>query len=77
MLKRLQRHPLLANAAEVLVDAVRYVAILLVMIVLLGHAAGLAFSDGRDDQPRTRWTTMTALMRSSAPGVTGSSPTRC
>lgn len=43
MLKRLQRYPLLVGAGEVLVDAVRYVAIMLVVIVLLGQAVGLAF----------------------------------
>jgi hypothetical protein len=39
MLRKLQQHPLLAGVGEVLVDAVRYVA---VMVVLLGHLARLA-----------------------------------
>jgi hypothetical protein len=43
MLKALRHHPLLVGTAEVLVDAARYVAIVLVVIVLLGQAAKLAF----------------------------------
>jgi hypothetical protein len=43
MLKALRHHPLLVGTAEVLADAVRYVAIVLVVIVLLGQAAKLAF----------------------------------
>jgi hypothetical protein len=39
MLRKLQQHPLLAGVGEVLVDAVRYVAVL---IVLLGYLARLA-----------------------------------
>jgi hypothetical protein len=42
MLRKLQQHPLLAGAGEVLVDAVRYVAIMVVLVVLLGYLARLA-----------------------------------
>jgi hypothetical protein len=42
MLKKLQQHPLLAGANEVLVDAARYVAIMMVLIVLFGQLAKLA-----------------------------------
>jgi hypothetical protein len=41
MLRKLRRHPLLAGAEEVLLDAVRYVAVVLVLLVLLGYLAGL------------------------------------
>jgi len=37
MLRALRQHPLLVGMAEVLVDAVRYVAIVLVVFVLLGQ----------------------------------------
>ena len=37
MLKPLRHHPLLVGTAEVLVDAVRYVAIMLVVLLLLGQ----------------------------------------
>jgi hypothetical protein len=39
MLKALRQHPLLVGTAEVLTDAARYVAIVLVMLMLLGHLA--------------------------------------
>jgi hypothetical protein len=42
-LRMLRRHPLLLGAAEVVADAVRYVAITLVVLLLLGQAAKLAF----------------------------------
>jgi hypothetical protein len=42
MLRKLQQHPLLAGAGEVLVDAARYVAIVLVMLLLLGQLAKVA-----------------------------------
>ena len=42
MLTRLRRHPLLAGAAEVLVDATLYVAALLALIMLLGQLVKLA-----------------------------------
>jgi hypothetical protein len=41
MLTKLQRHPLLAGAGEVLTDAVRYVAIIVALVVLLGHVVRL------------------------------------
>ncbi len=41
MLTRLRRLPLLAGAGEVLLDAVRYVAIIIVLVVLLGYFARL------------------------------------
>ena len=41
MLRMLRRHPLLVGTAEVLVDAVRYIAVLVALIVVLGHLATL------------------------------------
>ena len=41
MLGRLRRHPVLVGAAGVLADAVRYLALMLLVILLLGQAAGL------------------------------------
>jgi hypothetical protein len=41
MLRALRRHPLLAGTAEVLVDAVRYIAVIAMAIMLLGAVAGL------------------------------------
>ena len=38
----LRRHPLLLDAAEVLVDAARYVAIVLVVLLLVGQLAKVA-----------------------------------
>ena len=38
MLKALRHHPLMVGTAEVLVDAVRYVTIVLVVLLLLGAA---------------------------------------
>jgi hypothetical protein len=37
MLKALRQHSLLVGMAEVLADAARYVAIVLVVLVVLGH----------------------------------------
>ena len=42
MLKALRHHPLLAGTAEMLVDAVRYIAVVLVVLVLLGQLAKVA-----------------------------------
>ena len=42
MLNTLRQHALLAGAGEVLTDAVRYVAIVLVVLVLLGQVVRLA-----------------------------------
>jgi predicted DNA repair protein MutK len=42
MLRKLQQHPLLAGLGEVLVDAMRYVAVMVVLVVLLGYLARLA-----------------------------------
>jgi len=42
MLKALRDHPLLVGTAEVLLDAVRYVTIVLLMLLLLGQAAKVA-----------------------------------
>jgi hypothetical protein len=39
---RALRHPLLVGTAEVLADAVRYVAIMLVVLLLLRHLARIA-----------------------------------
>jgi hypothetical protein len=41
MLTRLRRLPLLAGATEVLTDAVRYLAIMAVLVMLLGYVARL------------------------------------
>ena len=43
MLRALRRHPLLAAMVEVLVDAARYVAILLLVFMVMVQAAKLAF----------------------------------
>jgi hypothetical protein len=43
MLKALRHHPLLVGMADVLADAVRYVAIVLGALVLLGQLAKVAF----------------------------------
>jgi hypothetical protein len=42
MLKVLRQHPLLVGMAEVLADAVRYVAIVLFVLMLLGQLIRLA-----------------------------------
>ena len=42
MLKALCHHPLMVGMAEVLVDAARYVAIVLLVLVLLGQLANIA-----------------------------------
>ena len=42
MLRALRWHPLLAAVVEVLVDAARYVAIMVVLVVLVGYIARLA-----------------------------------
>jgi hypothetical protein len=42
MLKALRHYPLLAGTAEVLVDAARYVAVMLIMLLLLGQLANVA-----------------------------------
>ena len=39
MLRTTLQHPLLAGAGEVLADAVRYVAVMLVLVMLLGYLA--------------------------------------
>jgi hypothetical protein len=39
----LRRHPLLVGTAEVMADAIRYVAIMLIVLLLLGQFAKLAF----------------------------------
>jgi hypothetical protein len=42
MLRALRQHPLLVGMGEVLADAVRYVAIVLVVLMLLGQVLGSA-----------------------------------
>ena len=42
MLKALRHHPLLAGIAEVLADTARYVATMLVVLLLLGQLAKVA-----------------------------------
>jgi hypothetical protein len=42
MLRTLRRQPLLLGMAEVLADAVRYVAIVLVVLMVLGQLAKVA-----------------------------------
>ena len=39
MLKALRHHSAMVGTAELLVDATRYIAIVLVMLLLLGHLA--------------------------------------
>jgi hypothetical protein len=43
MLKALRHHSLLAGTAEVLLDATRYVAIVLVVLLLMGQLVQVAF----------------------------------
>ena len=43
MLRTLRQHPLLVGMAEVLADAVRYVAVVLGALLLLGQLAKAAF----------------------------------
>jgi hypothetical protein len=42
MLKAMRDHPLMVGTAEVLADAVRYVAIVLVVLLLVGQLAKVA-----------------------------------
>jgi hypothetical protein len=42
MLKALRHHPLMVGTAEVLVDAARYVTIVLVVLLLVGQLAKVA-----------------------------------
>jgi hypothetical protein len=42
MLKALRQHPLMVGTPEVLLDAARYVTIVLIVIVLLGPLARVA-----------------------------------
>ena len=42
MLKALRHHPLMVGTAELLVDAARYLAIVLVVLLLLGQLASVA-----------------------------------
>jgi hypothetical protein len=42
VLRTLLQHPLLVGTAEVLADAARYIAILLVVLLLLGQLAKVA-----------------------------------
>ncbi|HZA33639.1 MAG TPA: hypothetical protein VE505_01865 [Vicinamibacterales bacterium] len=42
MLRTLLQYPLLVGTAEVLVDAVRYIAIVLVVLLLVGQLAKVA-----------------------------------
>jgi hypothetical protein len=42
MLKALRQHSLMVGTAEVLLDAARYVTIVLIVIVLLGQLARVA-----------------------------------
>jgi hypothetical protein len=43
MLRTLRRHPLLVGMGAVLVDGIRYVAMVLVLLVVLAQAAKLVF----------------------------------
>ena len=42
MLKALRHHPVVVGMVEVLTDAVRYVGIMLIVLLLLGQAARIA-----------------------------------
>ena len=41
--QEMRRRPLMVSAVEGLVDAVRYVTIVLIIVLLLGHLAKVAF----------------------------------
>ncbi|HEU0307331.1 MAG TPA: hypothetical protein VFR30_10225 [Lysobacter sp.] len=41
-MKALHHHPLMVGTAEILADAVRYVGIMLVLLLLLGQLASIA-----------------------------------
>ena len=43
MLKALRRHPLMVGTGEVLADTARYLAVILIVLLLLGQFAKLAF----------------------------------
>ena len=43
MLKALRRHPLMVGTGELLVDTVRYVALVSVLLIILAQAIKLAF----------------------------------
>jgi hypothetical protein len=43
MLKALRHHPLRVGTAAVMADAVRYLAVMLIVLMLLGQFAKLAF----------------------------------
>ncbi len=43
MLRTLRRQPLFVGTGEVLVDGIRYVAVVLVLLVVLAQAARLVF----------------------------------
>jgi hypothetical protein len=43
MLRTLRRHPLFVGTREALVDGIRYVAVVLALLVVLGQAAKLVF----------------------------------
>jgi hypothetical protein len=42
MLKAMRDHPLLVGTAEVMADAARYIAVVLIALLLLGQLAKLA-----------------------------------
>ena len=77
MLKTLRQAPLLVGMAEVLVDAVRYVVIVLVVLLLLGQVVAARGADGTCGITSDRaWTATTVPRPSSVPGEMVSSPTR-
>jgi hypothetical protein len=43
MLRALRRHAVLVGTTELLIDAIRYVAVMLIVLLLLGQFAKLAF----------------------------------
>jgi hypothetical protein len=43
MLRALRRHPILVGTGEVLVDGIRYIAVVLVVLMVVAQAARLAF----------------------------------
>ena len=47
MLNALRRHPLMVGTGEVLVDTVRYVAMMLVVLLLMGQLAAVALDAAR------------------------------
>jgi hypothetical protein len=72
MLKALRQHPLLVGMVEVLVDAARYVVIVLLMLLLLGQLATSRSEAARvtSSDPDADHDGADAIMRWPGPGHT-------